>query len=149
MVKPEANQSVFWATKGTARRYRLRLHLQKGPANRRKQNGFATRYKTGSAKEGERAAEWERVGKAAFLTLDEQREALGYGPAPKQAFVAKRDVGLERRYSPDQPRVPAGNSGAGQWTSGGGGGDLAVWKSAAREMIAHGGAMRRAEFGLR
>ena len=29
----------------------------------------------------ERAAEWERVGKAAFLTLDEQREAVGYGPA--------------------------------------------------------------------
>ena len=70
----------------------------------------------------ERAAEWERVGKAAaFLTLDEQREALGYGPAPKEALFAKRDAALERRYSPDQPRVPAGNSGAGQWTSGGGG----------------------------
>ncbi len=71
----------------------------------------------------ERAAEWERVGKAAFLTLDEQREALGYGPAPKEALFAKRDVGLERRYSPDQPRVPAGRFGAGRWTSGGGGGD--------------------------
>ncbi len=70
----------------------------------------------------ERAAEWERVGKAAFLTLDEQREALGYGPAPKEAFVAKRDVGLERRYNPDQPRVPAGNSGGGRWTGDGGGG---------------------------
>jgi hypothetical protein len=71
----------------------------------------------------ERASEWERVGKAAFLTLDEQREALGYGPAPKEALVAKRNFALERRYSPDQPRVPAGNSGAGQWTSGGGGGE--------------------------
>ncbi len=30
----------------------------------------------------ERAAEWERVGKADFLTLDERREAVGYGPAP-------------------------------------------------------------------
>ena len=70
---------------------------------------------------GERAAEWERVGKAAFLTLDEQREAVGYGPAAKEALFAKRDVGLERRYSPDQPRVPAGSSGGGQWTSGGGG----------------------------
>ena len=70
----------------------------------------------------ERAAEWERVGKAAFLTLDEQREALGYGPAPKEALFAKRDLALERRYSPDQPRVPAGSSGGGQWTSGGGGG---------------------------
>ncbi|WP_245433757.1 phage portal protein [Methylocystis hirsuta] len=69
----------------------------------------------------ERASEWERVGKAAFLTLDEQREALGYGPAPKEALFAKRDLALERRYSPDQPRVPAGNSGGGQWTNGGGG----------------------------
>ncbi|WP_332310725.1 phage portal protein [Methylocystis silviterrae] len=70
---------------------------------------------------GERAAEWERVGKAAFLTLDEQREALGYGPASKEALFAKRDAALERRYRPDQPRVPAGNSGGGQWTNGGGG----------------------------
>lgn len=28
---------------------------------------------------------------------------------------------LERRYSPDQPRVAAGNPDGGQWTSGGGG----------------------------
>jgi hypothetical protein len=28
----------------------------------------------------------------------------------------------ERKYSPDQPRVPAGNPYGGQWTSGGGGG---------------------------
>ena len=27
----------------------------------------------------ERATEWERVGKASFLTIDEQREAVGYG----------------------------------------------------------------------
>jgi len=70
---------------------------------------------------GERASEWERVGKAAFLTLDEQREALGYGPAPKEALFGKRDLALERRYSPDQPRVPAGIFGAGRWTDGGGG----------------------------
>ena len=70
----------------------------------------------------ERASEWERVGKAAFLTLDEQREAVGYGPAPKEALFAKRDIALERRYRPDQPRVPAGSSGGRQWTSGGGGG---------------------------
>jgi hypothetical protein len=81
----------------------------------------------------ERAAEWERVGKAAFLTLDERREALGYGPAPKEALFAKRDATLERRYSPDQPRVPAGNSGAGQWTGGGGGGDSGGGFSGARD----------------
>jgi hypothetical protein len=28
---------------------------------------------------------------------------------------------FQRKYSPDQPRVPAGNSDGGQWTSGGGG----------------------------
>ncbi|MCV9936208.1 hypothetical protein OIU35_07515 [Boseaceae bacterium BT-24-1] len=28
-----------------------------------------------------------------------------------------------RKYNPDQPRVPAGSEGGGQWTSGGGGGD--------------------------
>jgi len=28
---------------------------------------------------------------------------------------------LARKYNPDQPRVPAGNTGGGQWTSGGGG----------------------------
>jgi hypothetical protein len=27
---------------------------------------------------------------------------------------------FQRKYSPDQPRVPAGNSDGGQWTSGGG-----------------------------
>jgi len=81
----------------------------------------------------ERAAEWERVGKAAFLTLDEQREAVGYGPAPKDALVAKRDLALERRYSPDQPRVPAGNSGGGRWTGGGGGGDSGGGSSGARD----------------
>jgi hypothetical protein len=81
----------------------------------------------------ERAAEWERVGKAAFLTLDEQREALGYGPAPKEALFAKRDAALERRYSPDQPRVPAGSSGGGQWT-GGGGGDSGGGFSGARDV---------------
>lgn len=32
---------------------------------------------------GERAAEWARVGAASFLTEDEKREALGYGPLSK------------------------------------------------------------------
>ncbi|WID99066.1 hypothetical protein QO058_12925 [Bosea vestrisii] len=30
---------------------------------------------------------------------------------------------LARKYNPDQPRVPAGDAGGGQWTSGGGGGN--------------------------
>jgi len=33
---------------------------------------------------------------------------------------------LLRKYSPDQPRVPAGQTGGGQWTSGDGGGDATI-----------------------
>ncbi len=33
----------------------------------------------------------------------------------------ERGSWLERRYAPDQPRVPAGNSDGGQWTDGDGG----------------------------
>ena len=68
----------------------------------------------------ERASEWDRIGKASFLTLDEQREAVGYGPAPKDGVFAKWGGGFERRYSPNQPRAPAGSAEGGQWTSGGG-----------------------------
>src|SRR5262245_48375536 len=37
-----------------------------------------------------------------------------------------------RRYDPNQPRVPAGNSDGGQWTSGGGSGDLVELVAAKR-----------------
>jgi HK97 family phage portal protein len=56
----------------------------------------------------ERASEWSRIGDAPFLTLDEQREAAGYGPAPKDGLFGKW-ARIEARYSPDQPRVPAGS----------------------------------------
>jgi len=36
----------------------------------------------------ERASEWARVGAANFLTIDEKREALGYGKAPKEPAPA-------------------------------------------------------------
>ena len=38
-----------------------------------------------------------------------------------EARLLRRDW-LRQKYSPDQPRVPAGGAGGGQWTSGGGGG---------------------------
>ena len=60
----------------------------------------------------ERASEWKRIGDASFLSLDEQREAVGYGPAPKAAKFSAPD---ELRYAPDQPRDHIG-----RWTSGGG-----------------------------
>jgi len=38
-----------------------------------------------------------------------------------EARLLRRDV-LKRKYNPSQPRVPAGGTGGGQWTSGAGGG---------------------------
>jgi hypothetical protein len=77
----------------------------------------------------ERTLEWRRIGEAEFLTLDEQRAAAGYGPAP-QGFAAKgsgrkESAALELRYSADQPRAPAGTSTGGRWIPAGGasGGD--------------------------
>jgi hypothetical protein len=63
----------------------------------------------------EREALWKRVGDASFLTDDEKRAAAGYEPLPAQSLTT-----LLAKYSPDQPRVPAGNPDGGQWTSGGG-----------------------------
>ena len=53
------------------------------------------------------AARWVRVDAARFLC--------------HQTGVWKASFSLERKYSPNQPRVPAGNSDGGQWTSGAGG----------------------------
>jgi HK97 family phage portal protein len=76
----------------------------------------------------EREALWARLEAASFLTEDEKRAAVGYGPL--EAVGEEGDEGaapeigarVALKYSPDQPRVPAGNSDGGQWTSGGGGG---------------------------
>jgi hypothetical protein len=66
----------------------------------------------------EREALWKRVGEAAFLTDDEKRAAAGYEPLPASSLTT-----LLAKYSPDQPRVPAGSRDGGQWTAGGAGGD--------------------------
>jgi HK97 family phage portal protein len=68
----------------------------------------------------EREALWKRVGEASFLTDDEKREATGYEPLPA-SFAPSSLATLRAKYDPNQPRVPAGNSDGGQWTSGGGG----------------------------
>lgn len=43
-----------------------------------------------------------------------------------EALLLRRDIRAgkfnQRKFNPDQPRVPAGGTGGGQWTSGGGGG---------------------------
>ncbi len=73
----------------------------------------------------EREALWARIGAASFLTDDEKRAAAGYEPLPAQSPAPSSLTTLRAKYSPDQPRVPAGNSDGGQWTSGGGGGAAA------------------------
>ena len=65
----------------------------------------------------EREALWARLDKATFLTANEKRAAVGYGPLDAGGAG---DVGV--KFSPDQPRVPAGSSGGGQWKNGGAGG---------------------------
>jgi HK97 family phage portal protein len=64
----------------------------------------------------EREALWSRLDKATFLTQNEKRAAVGYGPLEEGGNE------LSRKYRPDQPRVPVGESGCGQWTSDGNGG---------------------------
>ena len=72
----------------------------------------------------EREALWARLNAATFLTDDEKRAAAGYALLPPSANPS-------HKYSPDQPRVPAGNPDGGQWTGGGGGsgGDVVVGDS--------------------
>jgi hypothetical protein len=58
----------------------------------------------------ERDALWKRLEAASFLTGDEKRAAAGYD--------ATHDDPPSLKYREDQPRVPAGQSGGGQWTDG-------------------------------
>jgi HK97 family phage portal protein len=72
---------------------------------------------------------WARVGAAPFLTANEKRAAVGYGPvaggdalsegAPRPGRAAHAKEGGRR----DQPCAPAGTPEGGQWTDGGGGDD--------------------------
>jgi HK97 family phage portal protein len=67
----------------------------------------------------DRAALWDRVSNAPFLTLNEKREAVGYGPV---AGGDRWERVTEAKYSPAQLRVPAGSPRGGQWTNRDGGG---------------------------
>lgn len=65
----------------------------------------------------EREALWTRIDKASFLTANEKRAAVGYGPLDEGGNA------LALKFRPDQPRVPAGQPGGGQWTGDGSGSD--------------------------
>ena len=74
----------------------------------------------------EREALWSRVDKATFLTPNEKRAAVGYGPFDEGGNQ------ISQKYSPNQPRMPSGQPGGGQWTNGGAGdgGDMGGEQSA-------------------
>jgi HK97 family phage portal protein len=55
---------------------------------------------------GDRDAQWARLQATTFLTDDEKRALVGYGPKPQE---------LAHKYSPDQPRDELG-----RWEDGGG-----------------------------
>jgi Phage portal protein/Bacterial CdiA-CT RNAse A domain len=67
----------------------------------------------------EREALWTRVDKATFLTQNEKRAAVGYGPVD-----GGDALGQKAGFRVDQQRVPAGQPGGGQWGGEDGGGDL-------------------------
>jgi len=118
--------------------------------SRQRQLELRPDYDAIEALTSEREALWSRVDKATFLTQNEKRAAVGYGPAegsdppgltPSRDLaespsplrggvrgggspnVGNDDVLLPGlKYDPDQPRVPAGESDGGRWTTGGGSG---------------------------
>jgi HK97 family phage portal protein len=65
----------------------------------------------------EREALWARIDRAGFLTLNEKRQAVGYGPVDGGDVAGRAPTLL--KYSPGQPRVAAGNSDGGEWTDAG------------------------------
>ena len=66
--------------------------------------------------EAAQRARWLRPDAYRWIRPDAAR-FLAPGTDPASVFPA-----LHRKFSPDQPRVPAGNPDGGQWTDGGGGG---------------------------
>jgi HK97 family phage portal protein len=86
----------------------------------------------------DREALWARIGAADFLTLNEKRAAVGYEAVTGGNEVKRADAAAWK-YSPDQPRVPAGNAEGGQWT--------AVAGEVIRVCIAYGQGRSVDEFG--
>ncbi len=70
----------------------------------------------------ERETLWARLEKTSFLTPDEKRAAIGYGPTPAGSRNKFHSPTLTDKFSPTQPRIPAGQPGGGQWTDGDGDG---------------------------
>jgi HK97 family phage portal protein len=67
----------------------------------------------------EREALWARVGAAAFLSVNEKRAAVGYGPVEGGEGVGPD--GVKYNFDPGQLRMPRGDPYGGRWTRVGGG----------------------------
>lgn len=65
--------------------------------------------------EAAQRARWMRPDAYRWIRPDAAR-FLAPGIDPRDVYPA-----LQRKFNPDQPRVPAGNPDSGQWTDGGGG----------------------------
>lgn len=79
-----------------------------------------------SALTDKRQSQWSKVQGANFLTLNEKRDVAGYGPVADGDRIDTqndKDEGsksaVRPKYSPSQPRVPAGCAEGGQWCDGG------------------------------
>ncbi len=79
-----------------------------------------------SALTDKRQSQWSKMQAADFLTLNEKRDAAGYGPITDGDRIDTRkdkSEGAKRalrpKYSPDQSRIPAGCPEGGQWCGGG------------------------------
>jgi hypothetical protein len=79
--------------------------------------------------EAAQRARWMRPDAARWIRPDAAR-FLKPGTDPRDVYPA-----LAQKYSPDQPRVPAGNPDGGQWTDGGGKNDPRVLSDADPEGI--------------
>ena len=75
-------------------------------------------------------ARWMRPDAARWIRPDAAR-FLKPGTDPCNVYPA-----LARKYSPDQPRVPAGNPDGGQWTDGGGASATGVEDALIQEILA-------------
>ncbi len=118
-------QRAFWrqtvlplVNRMTRAMSRLAWSRVRRPARRRRvaeRNENRTTRGLGSGRSSESRARSTvaRLNAATFLTDDEKRAAAGYALLPPSANPS-------HKYSPDQPRVPAGNPDGGQWTGGGG-----------------------------
>ncbi|MGB8602011.1 MAG: BPSL0067 family protein [Rhizomicrobium sp.] len=54
------------------------------------------------------------------IALDQKLDSIAYEIAARKVLLAGLNVQRNLKYDPDQPRVPAGNPGGGQWSGGGG-----------------------------